>query len=86
MKRWVLSATEEAIRDRCVNEYLDARKARSLAIGQIANETVRRAVAVTEREYTGMIDIRLTLANERLAAAREAIRLTTDILRIVRRF
>ena len=84
MRRYILSHTEGKIRDALIAEYLDARRQRHLALGGIANSEREITTKKAAGGYTGISEIHLHLAHERLAVAREAIRLTTDLMRIVR--
>lgn len=76
MKRWTLSATEERVLRFAVDEYLEARAARDAA-----RRALLEAEAQTDSTRRSMSRM---VASERLFAARESIRVTSEVIRLVR--
>jgi len=76
MKRFVLTYNEERVIDRLHSEYRVARKARTRALAGLA-----RADAM---EPSAIRSIDRAIYSEQLAAAREVIRLTTELVNLIR--
>jgi hypothetical protein len=83
MKRFCLSPVEERLLDRLLSEYLVARRDRTVALADLAKaeDDLR-----TDPEHHVLHKFDQHAALRRLVAAREAIRLTTDLTHILRTY
>lgn len=76
-KRFTLSVVEERLQVALLGEYVAARMARDRAKGRLESS---KTLLGWKREFER------NLANEDLAVARETIRLTGDMIAILRRY
>ena len=93
MKRFVLSFTEEKLLDRLLTEYAEARRARTSARKGITQALEDRRAAIDAGVYPAepppvplwLADLKEAVEKEHLAVARETIRLTSELVHILRR-